>query len=368
MKSSKIKILLIIHGLNTGGAETLVKEYALKIDKQKFDISILCWDLYNSPYEELLKKNEIPVVYVGKKNNTVFWKLLNRFLLPLRIKKTIHNMEPDIIHSHLPINNYVKFAHPKIGTKIFHTVHSEPNAYWGHGKNKKDLKAAKWLVKNYGMQFIALHEKMKDEINDLFNVRNTVVINNGIDFTRFESAKEKLEVRKELEIPEDAFVIGHIGRFLDVKNHEFIVEVFKEVYLKKENAFLLLVGDGILKEKIQTKLEDAGVKGHYLIISNRNDIPDILNAMDVFIFPSKYEGLGIVLIEAQKMRLPSIVSDTVPKYAQVSNLIRWHSLNEPIESWVNSVCNFSIQRVVYNHIEDWNMSQIIKKLEKLYEK
>ena len=364
-----IKILHFIHGLYTGGAETLVKEYVSSLNKNKFAVMVLCYDKYdNSPYETILENNGIKVCNIYRDNR--FGKLgiiFNLIRQRIIIKKVIKDFNPDIIHSHLLINTYVKFAHPKKGTKIFHTVHSEPSAYWGNGKNKRDFNAAKWLVKHYGMQFIVLHEDMKNEVNKLFNVDNSLVLKNGINFDRFENALSKADVRKKIGIPQNAFVLGHVGRFTDVKNHEFIIKVFEKLCKEKENAFLLLIGDGSLKQKIEEELKERSLENRFLILSNRSDIPDLLNAMDCFIFPSKYEGLGISLIEAQKMKLPCVVSDKVPRFAQISNLTSWHSLNEPIENWVNSICNFHPSEITYEHLEDWNMKNVIKKLEDIYE-
>ena len=132
---------------------------------------------------------------------------------------------------------------------------------------------------------------MKNEVNELFNVTNTVVLNNGIDFKRFDKARNKEIVRKEIGISCDAFVVGHVGRFIGVKNHELIIQAFKKVIQIKKNAFLLLIGDGVLKEKIINELNTEGFNDKYLILSNRNDIPDLLKTMDVFVFPSKYEVL-----------------------------------------------------------------------------
>ena len=128
-----MKIMQFIHGLNTGGAETLVKEYAMNLKNTKYEICILCFEHYEaSPYEKLLKEKNIKVIYVcdymkhyNKKG--FFYKCINHIQKYLLIKKTIHKEKPNILHTHLPINSYVKFAKVNKNTKIFHTVHSNPN-------------------------------------------------------------------------------------------------------------------------------------------------------------------------------------------------------------------------------------------------
>lgn len=367
------KILLqFLHGFNTGGAETLVKDYIFNIDKSKFDIKVLCFSDLKSPYDDLFRKRNIDIYYVNDflrftNSHNCVTRIINGIKRYFFVKKIIHKINPDVIHSHLTINRYVKFSRPKKGTKIIHTVHNEPSVLWENGKRNRDFKAAKWLVKHYGMQFITLHDDMRNEVNKLFKVETSVVLNNGINFERFENVLSKTDVLEEFSIQKDSFILGHVGRFAEQKNHEFIIKVFEKLCKEKENAFLLLIGDGSLKQKIEEELKERSLENRFLILSNRSDIPDLLNAMDCFIFPSKYEGLSISLIEAQKMKLPCIVSDKVSKFTQISNLVSWHSLNEPIENWVNSICNFHPAEIIYEHLDDWNMKNVIKKLEDIYD-
>lgn len=370
MTSKKI-ILHFIHGLNTGGAETLVKEYVLKLNKEKFDVKVLCFSKLNSPYEKTLIEHGIDVYYTDiylpfKRRGNIIQRVINCIIRLIIVRNYIQKVKPDIIHSHLLINFYLAFAHPARGTELFYTMHSEPYAYWGNHKNFIDFLSAKYLLKKYKMTMIALHERMRNELNTLFHVSNTCILNNGIDFERFNKTFDKKSIRLTLGIPENSFVICHIGRFSEVKNHDFIVKVFDEVAKKKKDAFLLLIGDGPLKQKIRNELESENYSGNYLILSDRTDIPELLGASDVFIFPSQYEGLGIVLIEAQKMKLPCVVSDTVPKFAQVSNLIKWLSLSDSVSEWAEWIYKLKVENVEYYHIENWDMNQIIKKVEHLY--
>ena len=174
-------------------------------------------------------------------------------------KKIIRKEKPDIIHTHVLLNNYIKFANPSKNAKIFHTVHSEPSRYWPTNKNK-DFKAAKYLVKKYNMKFICLHEKMKNEINEMFNVKDSIVLNNGIDFSKYDNVTDKKIIREKLNIPTDSFVIGHIGRFNKVKNHNFLIDIFNEIFKRNSKAFLLMIGSGEEKDKIKNKLHKLGLE------------------------------------------------------------------------------------------------------------
>lgn len=369
------KVIHVIHDLTTGGAETLVKDYALLINKNKFNLKVICFYRRGSSYETLLEKNKVKVIYLSDyikidRTKNIFYKTIFTIKMFLVFKKIIKNENPNIIHSHLAINTLIKFSKPSKNTKLYHTVHNEPRILWRKNSiiRRIDFKSTKWLVKKYKMRFIVLHDDMRKEINQLFGVNDSIVLNNGIDFSRFDKIciKKTTIVRKELKIPQNAFVVGHIGRFMLQKNHDFLVEIFYKIHQKNNNAFLLMIGSGELKNTIECKLKNYNLENNYLILSNRLDIPDLLNAMDCFVFPSKYEGLGIVLIEAQKMNLPCFISDKVPKYAEISNLVTRFSLNKNEEQWANSIIKYKKPKKIVLNDEEWNMKNVINKLECIY--
>lgn len=365
------KVLQLIHGFTMGGAETLVKEYCLKLNKEKYDVSVLSFFKYHTPYEKILEDAGIKIVYIedieknaGGNKLSYAVKIIRRYLY---IRNYIRKEQPDILHTHLAVNSYVAFASPKKGTKIFHTVHNEPQRLWRRSFSRQlDFRAAKQLIKEYQMKFITLHDSMRKEVDELFGVDDSVVLNNGIDFSKFENTLPKEQVRACEGIPADAYVIGHVGRFNQQKNHKFLVEVFSEICRKNEKAFLLMVGNGSLQKETEEQLRQLGLENRYKILSNRTDIPDLMNAMDKFIFPSKYEGLGIVLIEAQKIGLECVISDKVPDAAIVSNLAKKLPLELSAEKWAEAVLESDVGNVEYFGIESWDMKQVVHDLEKIY--
>lgn len=367
------RIVHLIHGLNTGGAETLVKNYALGLDKKKYEVIILCYEHRDSPFDAILRDAGIKVIYVCDKmklwgRRGVIPKIVNHYQLYFKIKSELHSLQPDILHTHLSVNGYVRFARLPKNTKIYHTVHSEPRELWHENvyREKKELRAAKWLVRKYNMRMIALHDKMRLEVNRLFNVTNTIVLNNGIYFSDFENTKDRQIMRNELGISRDAFVLGHVGRFAEQKNHLFLIQIFKEVYKYNKNAFLLMVGSGELLEEIKAILDKSCLKEKYKILSNRSDIPDIMNAMDVFVFPSKYEGLGITLIEAQKSKLPCFASDSVPHFAKVTDWVEFISLTSNENIWAQEILKH--KNIIHKEVpSDWDMKNVIKRLQQIYE-
>ena len=352
-----IKVVQFIYGLTMGGAETLVKDYALGINKKIFDLTVLCYKHADSPYEKMLEENGVKVVYIEDK--IPFFKKQN-----ICIKYYIWRIDPAIIHFHLTLSSYIKFAKPKKDTVIFLTQHFQVRRWLI--SYPKDISAAKWLKNHYRMRIIALNESMRKEINELFNVDDTVILNNGIHLQRFIDAVPRDITKSILKIPKESFVVGHIGRFCEIKNHDFLIDIFSALAKKREDAFLLLVGKGETQEKIYNKLLNLGLKDKFCILSNRTDIPDLLKVMDVMIFPSFSEGMPITLVEAQVSGVKCLVADTISKEIMISNLIKFESLNRSAEEWAEKIVNWKQEEVIYSDIDRWDINKIIKKLEQLY--
>ncbi len=165
-----------------------------------------------------------------------------------------------------------------------------------------------------------------------FNVRN------AIDAEKYIYDKVIADsIRKELGYTDDDFVIGHVGRFSAPKNHVFLLDVFNEVHKRDPKYKLLLVGDGELREEIEQKIKDYGLGNVVTLTGVRSDVNRLMMGMDLFLFPSLYEGLGIVMIEAQATGCPCIASDGVPKEAKISESVEYIELDEACEHWAEII-------------------------------
>lgn len=163
------------------------------------------------------------------------------------------------------------------------------------------------------------------------------VILNGIDSTLFiYNPKIREQIRQEMNL-ENKFVIGHVGRFVNQKNHTFLLDIFSEITKCKENAVLMLVGIGELMEAMKRKAADLGIADKVMFVGFRDDRNRLMQAMDSFLFPSLYEGLSVVLVEAQAAGLPVFASDSTTKETQFSPNMKFLSLEQTASEWANEI-------------------------------
>jgi glycosyltransferase involved in cell wall biosynthesis len=187
---------------------------------------------------------------------------------------------------------------------------------------------------------------------------NVYLLRNGLDLKIFSFSNEKrLKIRNELGLSQK-FVIGHIGRFAEQKNHDFLIEIFKDYIIKNQDSVLVLVGEGELQDTIKQKVIEEGLDGRVLFLGVRTDVNDILNIFDCFVFPSLYEGMPNAVIEAQTNGVPCIISDIITYEANVNNFVEFESLKEPASKWAERVDN-----IFCNHFIGISNNEYIKRRE-----
>ncbi len=161
----------------------------------------------------------------------------------------------------------------------------------------------------------------------------------GIDLNPFLGPVDRESIRAEFGIPDDALVVGHVGRFVEQKNHHFFLRIAREISNLEPEARFLFAGDGPLRPGVEAEAASLGLGSRVVFAGNRNDIWRLMRgAMNVFLFPSLFEGLGVVLLEAQAAGLPSVISDAIPDEVDVvRRLISRLSLSEPPQTWAKAV-------------------------------
>ena len=359
-----------IHGFNTGGAETLVKNYMTHIDHSVFDVTVLCIEHFpDSPYEDYLKRQGIKVIYLCDNikhfdSRRLDHRILNHIEIYLQARKLIREISPDIIHFHLALQNYIRFAKPKKNTIMFYTQHFDFSRMI---EDRIQMRHLKWVISHYPTEIIALHSQMKKEMSHLISPQYIEVLNNGVDIDQYQNLPSKREKRKALHIDENALLIVHVGRFDKIKNHDFLLDVFNDIKKKRPSASLLLIGSGTEEKAILDKVKRLHLEDDVHILSNRDDVNECLQMADGAIFPSFSEGMPISLVEMQAAGLPIVASDVISEEIKVSNLITFLPLGNAAQ-WADTLIDHIERReeVIYDHLEDWDIKESVRKLERLY--
>lgn len=327
-----MKVLQIIPDLPPCGAEMVVMTYLRKFKNDpEFDVEALSLSAnQNRLYERQAAEEQLPVSYLGQQIHES--GIIARLKQVYQIRREIKQRRPDIVHIHLSILWMVCLA--SIGTgvkKLFHTLHSDPEktSYGIH------VYIDRFCYRVFKVRTMALNREMADKTDRLFHLNNTLVMRNGIDIDSYKN-QPRAELRKQYGIADDCFVLGHVGRFHKVKNHPKIIEVFQALKQLQPSSKLLLVGDGEDMPKIKQKVAELQLTDDVIFMGARSDVPAMLSMMDCFIFPSLFEGLGIVLMEAQAAGLRCVVSDTVPEETTVTDKVIRLPLSSGAEMWASA--------------------------------
>lgn len=367
MKTEKpIRILQVGMSPYYGGTESFIMNQYRKIDKSKIQ-----FDFLNVYKEKIACQDEIE--RLG--GNIYFLDMARRNGL----KKYHKNLDDFFKKNHLIFDavhcnfqsliniDILKYA-KKYGVKI-RIAHGHNSGY-GTEPNliqKLIILLNQRLIGLYATHYFAC----SDLAADWMFGRDAIVIKNAIDAKKFifnESLRTKL--RKELGI-DDAFVLMCVGRLDPQKNPIFMLEVFKELLKIKPEAKLISIGDGVLKDEMISKIEEFGISEKVLLLGSRKDVNELLQAADVFFLPSRFEGLGIVLIEAQAAGLPTFTSDkVVPKDVKITELLKFISLEKTPEEWAKIISSVDVKcrRNTLTDILDsgYDNEENARKLQKIY--
>ena len=303
-----VRVLQIGMHDKIGGVETFLMNYYRNINKKKIQFDFIC------DKKELCFEDEI------KSMKGIVYKVPNVKRNPIQyyraIRKIIKENKYKIVHINmLSMANILPIIVAN-KEKVPHIILHSHNTGTPKGLLRKILDkfnkniAIKKATDYFACSKLAGEWLYKGKVN-------FKVINNAIDVQKFQFDEERRNhIRKALGIDRN-FVVGHIGRFSEQKNHKFLVRMFAELVKKVENAKLLLIGEGELKLEIQKMIEDLKIKNNVIMLEPKSNIQDYYQAMDVFVLPSKFEGLGIVLVEAQANGLPCVYSDCITKEAKI---------------------------------------------------
>lgn len=349
-----------------GGLEQIVFDYCSRLDKEKFEVDFIIDEDSTFIPRDKIEKAGINIVIVPP-----YQKVLNYQKALVKIFK---ENKYDIVHSHEnALSVFPLRAAKKAGIKV-RIAHSHSTS------NKKEWK--KNILKNilrpfsklYATDYMCCSELAGRYLfgNKTYKEGKVYLLNNAIDVEKFKyNENVRVEIRKELSIKPNTLVIGHIGRFVAQKNHEFLIDIFNEVHKQNENSVLVLVGQGPLQERIQEKVRILGLEQYVKFLGQRTDVNKLYQGFDFFCLPSLYEGLGMVLIEAQVSGLKCIASSEVPNSAKVTDRLKFIKLYDEAEKWANEILKCSMESERKNFDEEiknigYEINFEVKKLENEY--
>lgn len=368
MHSEPIRIAEIVGKWVGGGVEAFIMNYYRNIDKTKIQFDFICdSDSTDIPYEEIEDAGGRVILIPPYEKVIPYHK---------ELKKVLTENNYKIVHSHInTMSVFPLFAAKCVGVPV-RIAHSHSTTSKLEKKRNLIKLVLRPLVPLFATHFFACTEHAGRWAfgNKRFDNGNVTVINNAIDVKAFNYNEEVRNAkRKELNINDKTIVFGHAGRFVSVKNHSFIVDVFNEFHKENSDSLLLLAGQGPLLEDVSQKVRRLGLQNDVLFLGQRTDISELYQAFDVFLLPSLYEGLGMVLIEAQCAGNLCFASTEVPKETKMTENIEHLDISMGSEYWSEQITTRIKNFKRENHGEEikiygYDIKDEVKKLELLYKK
>lgn len=359
--SEPIRVLQIVTTMNRGGLETMLMNYYRNIDRSKIQFDFLEHRSEESDYDQEIMSLGGKIYRISTLNpfSSTYRKELKQFFK--------NHPEYKIVHCHLDCMSSIPLSYAKKAGIEVRIAHSHSSS---QDKNIKFLLKSfyKRRISNVATHLFACGDKAGKW---MFGNSNFSVINNAIntkDFVFNQDMSEK--VREKLGL-QNKFVIGHVGRFNEPKNHTFIIDIFKELVSINDNARLLLVGEGSLKNEIEKKANEVGLSKYVIFYGKCNCVNEIMQAFDIFLFPSLYEGLPVTMVEAQASGLKCFISNKVPEECIMSDNVEILNLDDSSKKWANSINKYRdgyIRKNMMKSIRNsgFDIEKNVKELEVFY--
>lgn len=370
-----IRVLHVLGGMTWGGVETWLLHVLRHIDHERFQVDLLVHTTEPCAHDDearALGGTIIPCIR------------------PARPRLYAHNFERvmrergpyDVVHSH--VHHYSGYVlrlawQAGVPVRIAHSHNDTARREASAGLlRRRYLRLMERWIDRYATAGLAASEPAA---LDLFGPgwrtdRRWSVLHCGLDLASFRATVDPAVVRAELGIPVDAFVVGHVGRFVEQKNHEFLLDIVGELIAREPKTYALLIGDRPLLPEIERRAARMGLGSRIIFACARYDVPRLIQgAMDTFVLPSLFEGLGLVLVEAQTLGLACILSDVVPEEADVVGLLTHRlALAAPATVWATAILDAHAsaatitRRAALALVEksSFNIHASIRQLERMY--
>jgi len=332
-----IRIIHVLKTMHPGGVETWLMNVLRNIDREKFHFTFCTTCKESGTFDEEIRSLGADLLACPLNNG---WHRFNKSFISI-----LKEIEPDVVHSHLFFFSGIilrSAAKAGVPVRICH-IHSTSN----RDRNSIQRYVYRWLmlkfIEKYCTHGIGCSKRAADVgfIKGWEHLGKYCVMPCAINTSAFKLTTDRAKLRKSFGIPPEARIIGHVGSFRRVKNHEFLLRSTASMLSKSKDIHLFLVGDGPLKPQIEELARQLGISEHVTFAGLRNDVPLLMkNLFDLFVLPSQFEGLGLSVVEAQCAGIPSLISDTIPPEATViDQLVYRQSLDAGPDIWTEQAFN-----------------------------
>lgn len=347
MKEQPLRVAHIVGKWLGGGVESVIMNYYRNIDKTKVQFDFICDnDSTDIPYEEIDKLGGKVILIPPYQKIFQYHKELKRILKDGKYQ---------IVHSHInTLSVFSLFAAKcaKVPIRIAHS-HSTTNS---KEKKKNFIKQIlRPFSKIFATDYFCCSELAGRWLfgNKMYEKNKVFLLNNAIDLNKFcYDEKIREEKRKELGISKNTFVVGHVGRFVEQKNHLFLIDIFSELKKIKSDSILLLVGQGPLLSTVKEKVKKLNLENSVLFLGQRNDVNELYQVFDLFLLPSLYEGLPVVGVEAQATGNLCFLSNDMTKETKVLDSTVFMSLDDSANKWAKRILECSNSYKKHNTKEE----------------
>lgn len=330
MPRKKVKVAEFVSRLESGGVESMLLNYLGHFSHpEDFDIHIVTQDINDERCLQTFRDAGYHIDVVTHKKKSIYKNVVE-------IRHLLQGERFDVVHSHMTLMNfYVLFFASLTGTKLrishSHNAFRSPNplklVYWSVLKPLNKWFANRWFAcgREAGIFLFGKHAVDGGKVT---------ILPNAIDLKRFAyNPIARARIRKELGIGDKDFVVGHVGRFMDQKNHKYLIDIFASLVKKRPDSWLILVGTGELEKQMKDYVAERGLRNRVVFVGSVDNVNDYYQAMDVFALPSKFEGLPVVAIEAQAADLPILISTNVDHSCAITDNAKFASVDIAPSTW-----------------------------------
>nr|WP_274619257.1 glycosyltransferase family 1 protein [Bifidobacterium amazonense] len=368
-----MRVLNVTTVLRAAGIESFIMNMYRHMDRDQVQYDFMVMRNEKEYYDNEIcklggRKYTISVPF----NNTLIRIIIESFMLYFFLRKNKYRIVH--IHATTSLRAFYLLAAKMAGVPV--RIYHSHSAYVS-GKSSVKLRIYQWCrshITRWATDYFACSTAAAEWVFDshIISQKKYELMPNGIDVDKFRfNQLSRNEIRQELNINDD-FVVAHTGRFLDQKNHSFLIDVFSEIHVQNPNSRLLLLGTGELVKSIQQKVDRLGLSDRVIFLGVRSDVDKILSSADCYVMPSLYEGLPVAAVEAECSGLPCFLSDNITKEVALTSKTYFLPLNLGAKQWAQYVYQHSSDSLRHDESEviaehGYDVKEVASKLQSFYQ-